>query len=154
HRTARIALRCRLRSPCHFYCEHNIMNAILSNTSPTYVTRHVIYILSDYSSPLYSSCPWHSSRSSSMQTLLWFTHPRNFVLAERRITPLPSSVAFGLSAIAPTISVLSGKTWQTTAWWCTTAFLTWVVHASNKWIVQEQESISELERMKYISAGA
>ncbi|KIK38994.1 hypothetical protein CY34DRAFT_808814 [Suillus luteus UH-Slu-Lm8-n1] len=129
---------------------------------------HVIYIFSDYSSPLYSVFPPAGRPESPLYLsplLALFaiilhanaalvTHPRDFVLAERRITPLPSSVAFGLSAIAPTISVLSGKTWQTTAWWCTTAFLTWVVHASNKWIVQEQESISELERMKYISAGA
>ncbi|KAG2757991.1 hypothetical protein P692DRAFT_20710190 [Suillus brevipes Sb2] len=129
---------------------------------------HVIYIFSDYSSPLHSVFPPAGRPESPLYlspVLALFaiilhanaalvTHPRNLVLAQRRITPLPSSIAFGLSAITPTISVLSGKTWQTTAWWCTTAFLTWVVHASNKWIVQEQESISELERMKYISAGA
>jgi hypothetical protein len=166
HRIARTALRCRLRSPSLFYCEHN--SECNSNTDPTYVTRHVIYIFSDYSSPLHSVFPPAGRPESPLYlspVLALFaiilhanaalvTHPRNLVLAQRRITPLPSSIAFGLSAITPTISVLSGKTWQTTAWWCTTAFLTWVVHASNKWIVQEHESISELERMKYISAGA
>jgi hypothetical protein len=132
------------------------------------MTRHVIYIFSDYSSPFYSVFPPAGGPESPLYlspvlTLLAIilhanaalvTHPRNLVLAKRRITPLPFNVAFGLSAISPTISVLRGKTYQTTAWWCTAAFLTWMVHASNKWIVQEQESISELERMKYISAGA
>ncbi|KAG1833988.1 hypothetical protein DFJ58DRAFT_222035 [Suillus subalutaceus] len=129
---------------------------------------HIIYIFSDYNSPLIVVFPPASRPESPLYlspvlTLLaiilhanaaLLTYPRKLILAKRRITPLPYSVAFGLSAISPTTSVLSGKTWQTTAWWCTAAFLTWIVHASNKWIVQEQESISELERMKYISAGA
>jgi hypothetical protein len=129
---------------------------------------HIIYIFSDYNSPLIVVFPPAGGPESPLYlspvlTLLaiilhanaaLLTHPRKLVLARRRITLLPYSVAFGLSAISPTISVLSGKTWQTTAWWCTAAFLTWIVHASNKWVVQEQESIYELERMKYISAGA
>ncbi|KAG2134367.1 hypothetical protein BD769DRAFT_1353411 [Suillus cothurnatus] len=129
---------------------------------------HIIYIFSDYNSPLIVVFPPTGGPESPLYlspvlTLLaiilhanaaLLTHPRKLVLARRRITPFPYSIAFGLSAISPTISVLSGKTWQTTAWWCTAAFLTWIVHASNKWIVQEQESIYELERMKYISAGA
>ncbi|KAG1751130.1 hypothetical protein EDB19DRAFT_1628555 [Suillus lakei] len=129
---------------------------------------HIIYIFSNYNSPLVIVFPPASRPEPPLylNPVLTFlamilhanaallTHPRNFILAKRRITPLPYSVAFGLSAISPTISVLSGKTWQTTAWWCTAAFLIWIVHVSNKWIVQEQESVSELERMKYISAGA
>ncbi|KAG2129461.1 hypothetical protein DEU56DRAFT_741347 [Suillus clintonianus] len=129
---------------------------------------HIIYIFSDYSSPLVvvfppAGRPEPPLYLSPVLTLLaiilhanaaLLTHPRNLFLAKRQITPLAYNVAFGLSAISPTISILSGKTWQTTAWWCTAAFLTWIVYASNKWIVQEQQSISELERMKYISAGA
>ncbi|KAG2356280.1 hypothetical protein BDR07DRAFT_1300982 [Suillus spraguei] len=129
---------------------------------------HIIYIFSGYNSPLIVVFPPAGRQesplySSPVLTLLaiilhanaaLLTHPRNLVLAKRRVTPLPYNVAFGLSAIPPTISILSGKAWQTTGWWCTTAFLTWIVHTSNRWIMQEQESISELERMKYISAGA
>ncbi|KAG2153099.1 uncharacterized protein EDB93DRAFT_1136602 [Suillus bovinus] len=129
---------------------------------------HVVFIFSDYNSPLVIVFPPAGGPESPLYlspvlTLLaiilhanaaLLTHPRNLVLAKRRIKPLPYSVAFGLSAISPTISVLSQKTWQTTGWWCTAASVIWIVHASNKWIVQGQESISELERMKYISAGA
>jgi len=79
--------------------------------------------------------------------------PRVLIIAGRRITPLSYNVSFGLSAVSPIISLLSGKMWQTTAWWCTAALLTWVVHAVNRWIIQEHESISELERLKYTSAG-
>ncbi|KAG2066485.1 hypothetical protein BDR04DRAFT_1106678, partial [Suillus decipiens] len=119
---------------------------------------HIIYIFSGYNSPLIvvfppagrQESPLHSSPVLTLLAILLHanaalrTHPRNLVLAKRRVMPLSYNVTFGLSAISPTISILSGKTWQTTAWWCTTAFLTWI----------EQESISELERMKYISAGA
>ncbi|KAG1746018.1 uncharacterized protein EDB91DRAFT_1049445 [Suillus paluster] len=129
---------------------------------------HIIYIFSDYNSPLAVVFPPAGRPESPLYlspvlTLLaivlhanaaLLTQPRDFLLAKRRITPLPFNVAFGLSAISPITSVLSGKTWQTTAWWCTTALMTWIVHAANRWIVQEQESISELERMKYIAAGA
>ncbi|KAG0700143.1 hypothetical protein DFH29DRAFT_648450 [Suillus ampliporus] len=129
---------------------------------------HVIYIFSDYDSPLVvifppagrPEPPLYLSPALTLLAILLhanaalFTLPRNFVLARRRITPLPYNVAFGLAAISPTISVLSGKTWQTTVWWCTAALLTWIVHAANRWILLEQESIYELERMKYIAAGA
>jgi hypothetical protein len=135
---------------------------------PTHITRHIIYIFSDYSSPLVAVFPLAGRPDPPLYLSLVLTllaillhanaalliHPRNLVLSGRRITPLPYNVAFGLSAISPIISILSGKTWQTTSWWCTTAFLTWVVHAANRWIVQEHESISELERLKYTSAGA
>jgi len=133
-----------------------------------YISRHIIYIFSDYNSPLVAIFPPTGRQDpplylSPVLTLLaillhanaaLLTQPRDLILAGRRITPLPYNVAFGLSAISPTISVLSGKSWQTTAWWCTTALLTWIVRAANMWIVQEHESISELERLKYISAGA
>ncbi|KAG1809016.1 hypothetical protein EV424DRAFT_1328544 [Suillus variegatus] len=129
---------------------------------------HIIYISSDYNSPLVVIFPPAGRPESPLYlspvlTLLaiilhanaaLLARSRNLVLAKRQITPLPYSVAFGLSAVSPAISVLSGKMWQTTAWWCTAAFLTWIVRASNNWIMQEQQSISELERMKYISAGA
>ncbi|KAG2338466.1 hypothetical protein BDR05DRAFT_691229 [Suillus weaverae] len=92
---------------------------------------HIIYIFSDYNSPLgvvfppvgRPESPLHLSPVLTLLAIILhanaalLTHPRNLVLAKRRITPLHYSVAFGLSAISPTISVLSGKTWQTTAWW-------------------------------------
>ncbi|OAX42836.1 hypothetical protein K503DRAFT_682506 [Rhizopogon vinicolor AM-OR11-026] len=132
------------------------------------VLLHIIYIFSDYNSPLVAVFPPSGGQEtplylSPVLTLLaivlhanaaLLTQPRNLVLAGRRITALPYNAALGLSAIPPAISVLSGKTWQTTAWWCTGAFLTWIVHAANMWIVQGNESISELETLKYISAGA
>ncbi|KAJ8582497.1 hypothetical protein M405DRAFT_776438 [Rhizopogon salebrosus TDB-379] len=132
------------------------------------VLLHIICILSDYNSPLVAVFPPAGRLDpplslSPVLTLLaillhanaaLLTQPREMVLAGQRITPLPYNVALGLSAIPPTISVLSGQMWQTTVWWCTTAFLTWIVYASNMWIVQGHEIISELERLKYVSAGA
>ncbi|OJA09637.1 hypothetical protein AZE42_01388 [Rhizopogon vesiculosus] len=142
--------------------------AMLQTTLALSFLLHMVYIFSDYNSPLVAVFPPSGGQETSLYlspvlTLLvivlhanaaLLTQPQNLVLARRRITALPYNVALGLSAIPPAISVLSGKTWQTTAWWCTGAFLTWIVHAANMWIVQGNESISDLETLKYISAGA
>lgn len=70
------------------------------------------------------------------------------------INPIPYSLCYALAAVAPTLCVFLGKRWQTIAWWCFTSAVIFIVQTVQQSIVRGNESISELEAMKYTSPGA
>jgi hypothetical protein len=59
----------------------------------------------------------------------------------------------GLSAVAPTLSLLMGKTWQTVLWWSITPAVGMLMMLLKCWIEQGEEDIRNLEKMKYDARG-
>ena len=71
-----------------------------------------------------------------------------------RIQPLPYAVVLPLSATAPTLCVLLGRSWQTVGWWSFTTLVTSIVNTVQASIVRADESVIELENLKYRAPGA
>ncbi|KAF8349423.1 hypothetical protein F5887DRAFT_493461 [Amanita rubescens] len=71
---------------------------------------------------------------------------------------LPSPVSFGLtyvvSAVAPTLCLFLGHSWQTALWWCITPAMVYAVQAVKMSIYEANESLSTLEGLKYCAPGA
>jgi hypothetical protein len=71
-----------------------------------------------------------------------------------KITPLSYLPLFGLSAISPCLGILLGRSWLTVAWWSVAGEVVWVAHRVQRWIDKGDQSITELEGMKYLAPGA
>lgn len=63
-------------------------------------------------------------------------------------------MTYALSAGAPLLCILLGKSWQALAWWSLAGAVTLIAHVVQKSITQGEESIRELEKMKYVAPGA
>jgi hypothetical protein len=70
------------------------------------------------------------------------------------ISPLPYPPLFGLSALSPCLSILLGRSWLTVAWWSVSGGVVWLAYNVQHWIDKGDQSIKELEGMKYVAAGA
>lgn len=84
--------------------------------------------------------------------LCFLLYPERATLID--IPPLPYLALLGLSALGPLLSVFSGYSWLSFAWWSSTGVLVCFACMVQRWIESEDKSISELERMKYIAPGA
>lgn len=70
------------------------------------------------------------------------------------IHPVPYQLLYIISAVAPTLSLFLRRPWQSTTWWSLTAAVVFLVHTVTQSIDRGNESIAELETMKYIAPGA
>ena len=70
------------------------------------------------------------------------------------LRPFSYPVTYALSALAPAICVLLGRSWQTVAWWSLTCAVTFVVQAVQHSVAQGNQSVLELEKLKYVAPGA
>lgn len=68
--------------------------------------------------------------------------------------PLPYYVLFPLSAIAPILSLVSGRGWVETLWWSGTALVVLFIQRAKTWILDEREDIRGLEGLRYDAKGA
>ncbi|KAH8104921.1 hypothetical protein DFH11DRAFT_1329377 [Phellopilus nigrolimitatus] len=68
--------------------------------------------------------------------------------------PMPASWTLGLASLAPFVSVMSEKSWQQTGRWSATLFVLLVVSTVLHWMKEGEQSIDELERLKYNAKGA
>jgi hypothetical protein len=78
-------------------------------------------------------------------------HP---LISDVRVCYPSHPVPFAVSAVAPVLCVILGKSWQTTAWWCITPTISFLVQTIQGWIARGNKSIVELESLKYVSRGA
>ncbi|KAH7922954.1 hypothetical protein BV22DRAFT_1016295 [Leucogyrophana mollusca] len=130
---------------------------------------HLVYLFSDQDSPLFAmfpagpsgkGSPLPLSRLVTMVDVLFhvnlgvLVHPWPMRGSHIVSFPLSYMYAFAWSAIPPTLSLLAGKAWQTTAWWSMMLITTWVSHVVQAWIEETDEGFSEFEKMKYQAAGA
>ncbi|KAH7885215.1 hypothetical protein F5I97DRAFT_1928623 [Phlebopus sp. FC_14] len=132
---------------------------------------HVIYWFSERESPLFTffpPSPLQHDANSPLDisgilayvailihvNLCLLVHPRNIVVAGHPIRAIGFLETFAWSAAAPIISIYWQKAWQTTAWWCTSGFLTAVVYVIHGWIERADEEVRELEKLRYRAAGA
>lgn len=70
------------------------------------------------------------------------------------VHPIPYQLLYVISAVAPTLSLFLRRSWQSTAWWSLTAAVVFTVHTVTGSIDRGNESIAELETMKYVAPGA
>ncbi|KAI8969621.1 hypothetical protein BD414DRAFT_428225 [Trametes punicea] len=70
--------------------------------------------------------------------------------------PLPlSHPATVLSPVlAPTYALLLGQDWIDVLWWSTAGLLTLLITVILRWIKEEEEEITELEKLRYTARGA
>ncbi|KAF8895492.1 hypothetical protein BD779DRAFT_733146 [Infundibulicybe gibba] len=68
--------------------------------------------------------------------------------------PISFPLTYALAAVAPTLALFLQCPWQTTLWWCFTSILGVIVQIILHSIAQSNESISELDAMKYLAFGA
>lgn len=69
------------------------------------------------------------------------------------LTPLTYQLLYPLSAVAPTLSLVLGKPWQTTVWWLITPAVIFIVQTVIEAIQQSIHGIDRLENMKYTAPG-
>ncbi|KAF9013257.1 hypothetical protein BDQ17DRAFT_1343070 [Cyathus striatus] len=79
---------------------------------------------------------------------------RNYFQLTENPTPISFQLLYALSAVAPTLSIFLHRAWQTTVWWCFTLGIVYVVQISMSSIAAGNQSIAELEGMKYRAPGA
>ncbi|GJE98414.1 hypothetical protein PsYK624_146440 [Phanerochaete sordida] len=70
------------------------------------------------------------------------------------ILPLSYPVLFGLASIAPVVAVMLRHTWLDISWWAAALLMTWIVYSGQDWVRQENEALSELEKLRYTARGA
>ncbi|KAF8073713.1 hypothetical protein FPV67DRAFT_1410094 [Lyophyllum atratum] len=75
-------------------------------------------------------------------------------LSEAGTHLLPYRVAYACAAVPPALCMYLGKSWQSTAWWGLTVAILFTVQTVIAAIDQGNESISELESLRYVSPGA
>jgi len=67
---------------------------------------------------------------------------------------IPHPISYGLSALAPCLCVLLGRSWQTTVWWSLTGVIVFIIHIVQRSIALGHTALLELERLKYMARGA
>ncbi|KAG6890623.1 hypothetical protein C0995_006599 [Termitomyces sp. Mi166 len=76
------------------------------------------------------------------------------IFSETRLHPLPYQLTYAIAAVPPTLSMFLRKSWQSTTWWGVTILIVSTVQMVMDSIHEGNESISELESMRYVSRGA
>jgi hypothetical protein len=130
-------------------CEHQYLSLRL----PSSFFSHFIYFLkaskdSD-SIPLSSSFIFLAFLVHLNLALL--LHPLIFNV---KVCYLSHPVPLAVSAVAPVLCMILGKSWRTIAWWCITPTISILVQTIQGWIAHGNKSIVELESLKYVARGA
>ncbi|TFK40807.1 hypothetical protein BDQ12DRAFT_734000 [Crucibulum laeve] len=89
--------------------------------------------------------------------LAFLFHPneiRMLLQLNQNPSPLSYELLYTLSAVPPTLSAFLWRPWQTTLWWCFTPMIVFIVHTVMSAIDNGNESIADLETMKYVAPGA
>ncbi|RDB17986.1 hypothetical protein Hypma_000746 [Hypsizygus marmoreus] len=132
-----------------------------------------LQILSFYENPLLVMVPLatpgpnHSLPLPKMFTLLSIVLHTNLVvfvflddirnrfqLSDADFHPLSFQLSYVLAAVAPTLSLFLRRPWQSTIWWTLTELVVFTVQTVMELINEGNESISELEAMRYVAPGA
>ncbi|KAI0670767.1 hypothetical protein C8Q78DRAFT_1069514 [Trametes maxima] len=73
-------------------------------------------------------------------------------------TRLPISVShpvtLSIPAAAPIYALFLGQSWPDVLWWATSGIITAVVVVALKWMKDEEEEITTLEKLRYTARGA
>jgi hypothetical protein len=156
--------------PSHSYCTNNLSlrSSMISQVFPS----QLIYLFSPSKSiPILAILPSNNPNAnapiplSNLLTcnslmihlglaLLLYPEKLQAWFQSRNLKPLPYPAMYTFSAIAPVLSVLSGRAWQTTVWWSLTGALVSVVQTVQESIIQGNQSVAELEKLKYVAPGA
>ncbi|KAL0961094.1 hypothetical protein HGRIS_006076 [Hohenbuehelia grisea] len=62
--------------------------------------------------------------------------------------------SYAIAAVAPTLCLFLGRSWQTIVWWCFPIGLIYITQSLQQAIAQGHESIMALEAMRYRAPGA
>ena len=131
-----------------------------------YTIRHIIYLMNpSKQSPLLvfspSTPPEPPIPFSPLFTLLaLFVHINLHILIYPNrqsltgITPLSHTPLYGISALAPCLSIFLARDRFTILWWCVAGSMVWIVHSIRQSVDRGDESISNLEGLRYIAPGA
>ncbi|KAH0586197.1 hypothetical protein H2248_007456 [Termitomyces sp. 'cryptogamus'] len=76
------------------------------------------------------------------------------IFSEAALHSFPYQLTYAVAAVPPTLSMFLRKSWQSTAWWGVTILVVFTVQTVTYSINKGNESISELESMRYVSRGA
>jgi hypothetical protein len=79
-------------------------------------------------------------------------YPERSTLAE--ISLLSYRPLFALSAVSPCLGLLLGRGWLTVAWWSVSGMVVCLAYSVQRWIDKENQSLTELEELKYVAPGA
>jgi hypothetical protein len=154
----------------HAYCMNdlNYLSSMISDIFPS----QLVYLFSpSKSSPILAIVPGNDPNANAPiplsnllaclslaihlnLVLLFFPEKFQAWLRPNNLKALSYLQTYVLSAVAPTLSVLSGRAWQTVAWWSLTGALVLVVQTVQNSIVRGNQSVEELERLKYVAPGA
>jgi hypothetical protein len=77
-----------------------------------------------------------------------------FRISHVQLHPLSYQLSYALSAVAPTLSLLLQRPWQSTVWWSMTGAVVFTTHSVMSAIEEGNKNVSELESMKYVAPGA
>ena len=75
-------------------------------------------------------------------------------ISEVALHPLPYQLSYAIAAVPFTLSLFLRKPWQSSSWWSLTLVMVFIVQTVTSSIIQGNESISELETLRYRSPGA
>ncbi|KAJ7175897.1 hypothetical protein C8R46DRAFT_1214347 [Mycena filopes] len=67
--------------------------------------------------------------------------------------PLPYSMSYALAAVAPTLNLVSGHSWQATVWAAVPAAVIALTHSVHVTLQEGDEALVELEALKYRAPG-
>ncbi|RXW22502.1 hypothetical protein EST38_g3369 [Candolleomyces aberdarensis] len=70
------------------------------------------------------------------------------------VKPLPFDLTYALSAVGPALSLFLQKPWQTTVWWCFNPLIVFITQTVVEAIEAGNNSVAELEGMRYTAPGA
>ena len=68
--------------------------------------------------------------------------------------PLPFDMTYAVSAVGPALSLFLQKPWQTTVWWCFCPLAVFITQTVVEAIEAGNNSVAELEGMRYTAPGA
>lgn len=137
----------------HFVFSHLVYVFTTSQASPIAVLGPTTSLEDP---PLPLSLPFTLLGLALHFNLLLILHPDFLTITLRGspLRPLSYALSYTLSAIAPTLCFVFGRSWTTTAWWCVTATMIFAVQTMQTSIDRGAESLTELEKMKYTAPGA
>jgi len=132
---------------------------------------HLIFIFKQpKESPLYALLPDHTPSPTiplptlfallqillQLHLILHALPPAHPILGPMSFLPLSLShpVTLAATAVAPTFTLLLRHDWPDVAWWALTGSMTLLVFYVKKWIRQSEESVRELNGMRYDARGA
>ena len=88
--------------------------------------------------------------------LLPSLHPTRLMISSvsSGFVPLRHTILFGMSSLAPFISLCLRLNWLELIWWSATLLLSWFIHSGQRWAKEEEEALQELEGLRYDAKGA